>query len=142
MRCPHDHAELTQAIYESDTKVDRCPECGGMWLDKGELETIQEVISHDHSQELVRIPDLAGAAFRQALQQKQPRITCPRCHIPMDRREYGYNSQVLIDVCHRCHGVWLDDGEIRALEVFFERSHMETRELRRAFWQSLKLLMR
>jgi Zn-finger nucleic acid-binding protein len=40
----------------------------------------------------------------------------------MDSREYGYNSQIIIDTCTAGCGVWLDEGEIQALEKFFERN--------------------
>ena len=51
----------------------------------------------------------------------------------MDRREHGYCSQVMVDVCHDCQGIWLDNGEVQALEVFFERSHIDDKEITTAF---------
>ena len=32
----------------------------------------------------------------------------------------------------------LDDGELQALEVFFERSRLEAPKIRKSFWASLK----
>ena len=42
MKCPIDNSELQSQTYEADLTVDVCSECGGMWLDRGELEAIQE----------------------------------------------------------------------------------------------------
>jgi uncharacterized protein len=39
MRCPKCGAQLEEAEYE-DVHIDRCTECEGVWLDKGELETL------------------------------------------------------------------------------------------------------
>jgi len=39
-------------------------------------------------------------------------ISCPVCSIPMDEVK---KSGVLIDVCPRCKGVWLDRGELTRL---------------------------
>jgi len=39
--CPVDDFTLVQETYEGVT-IDRCPHCAGVWLDAGELETIQE----------------------------------------------------------------------------------------------------
>jgi len=36
MKCPKDGADLTTRA-EASVQVDVCPECGGMWLDAGEL---------------------------------------------------------------------------------------------------------
>lgn len=29
--------------------IDKCPECGGIWLDRGELEIIRDTIENDAS---------------------------------------------------------------------------------------------
>ena len=39
MRCPKCGTILQEVPYRS-VKVDECPGCGGIWLDKGELETL------------------------------------------------------------------------------------------------------
>lgn len=44
-RCPRDGSALSQAT-EKGVHVDHCPTCGGVWLDKGELEAI---LQHDEA---------------------------------------------------------------------------------------------
>jgi Zn-finger nucleic acid-binding protein len=39
-------------------------------------------------------------------------LTCPRCHIKMEKLK---KNDVIIDVCKKCNGMWLDDGEIQKL---------------------------
>ena len=39
MRCPRCGAQLEEREHEG-IKIDVCPDCGGTWLDKGELELI------------------------------------------------------------------------------------------------------
>ena len=41
MRCPTDNAELKIADRQG-IEVDYCPECRGVWLDRGELDKIIE----------------------------------------------------------------------------------------------------
>ena len=41
-KCPKCGCDLTEREHHH-VKVDECRECGGMWLDKGELEMIEEV---------------------------------------------------------------------------------------------------
>ena len=41
-KCPKCGSELVEREH-SHVKVDECAECGGMWLDKGELEIIEEM---------------------------------------------------------------------------------------------------
>ena len=46
-KCPRDGATL-EATNHSHVTIDRCPKCGGIWLDKGELE-ILEAGNSEHS---------------------------------------------------------------------------------------------
>jgi Zn-finger nucleic acid-binding protein len=39
--CPRGHLGLEEIAYE-DVLIDRCKECGGIWLDAGELELLTE----------------------------------------------------------------------------------------------------
>ena len=42
MRCPKDGSQLTEQEMGT-VKVDICAECGGMWLDAGELDLLRQV---------------------------------------------------------------------------------------------------
>jgi uncharacterized protein len=39
MKCPKCGADLATEDYHN-VQVDRCPDCGGMWLDSGEIEDL------------------------------------------------------------------------------------------------------
>ena len=39
--CPHGHGAM-QEVQRSGVLLDICPNCGGVWLDRGELEKIQQ----------------------------------------------------------------------------------------------------
>ncbi|MFL5629965.1 MAG: zf-TFIIB domain-containing protein [Gemmatimonadaceae bacterium] len=41
-KCPRCGADLTERHAEA-VKIDECPECEGIWLDKGELEQLRRV---------------------------------------------------------------------------------------------------
>ncbi len=41
MKCPKCGSGLEE-INHSDVMIDRCPDCKGIWLDKGELELLTE----------------------------------------------------------------------------------------------------
>jgi len=42
MHCPKCGATLIETDFHH-IKIDKCPECGGIWLDKGEMELLQHV---------------------------------------------------------------------------------------------------
>ncbi len=70
-------------------EIDYCPKCGGVWLERGELE------------------DLSGLDL-----EKARRITCNKCQGEMSTRVI---SDVEIDYCPKCGNVWLDKGEMEKL---------------------------
>jgi len=39
MRCPKDGTALA-SIDQHGVIVEECPQCGGLWFDKGEVETV------------------------------------------------------------------------------------------------------
>ena len=41
-KCPKCGADLQEREHHG-VKIDQCVECGGMWLDKGELELIEDI---------------------------------------------------------------------------------------------------
>jgi len=45
MKCPKCGASLHEADFEH-IKIDVCPECGGVWLDSGELDMLRQVKEH------------------------------------------------------------------------------------------------
>jgi hypothetical protein len=122
---------LRRLTWEADIVVDECVSCRGVWLDKGELERVQETLEGDYSQELGRI-NVVAQAYELARQKAGADIRCPHCDGELFKKEYGYCSQILIDYCPRC-GIWLDKGELEALEKFFERES----GVRRGFSASL-----
>lgn len=88
----------TAMIAQRDGKtlvVDFCAGCGGLWLDKGELEAEGARLPDD-------LPRVTAA---------KPR-TCPRCVKPLDTVK---GREVELDLCPGCGGVFLDRGELTTL---------------------------
>lgn len=124
MKCPRDAANLEAKKYEANIEIDACGKCGGVWLDAGELERIQETVERDYKKAARK--DLASEAIEAAKQAQRDAISCPKCSGAMTARRYGMGSAVMIDVCDAGCGIWLDKGELEALEKFFEDSRDNT----------------
>ena len=141
MKYPIDNSPLKHREYERAVMVDQCGACDGMWLDQWELKAIQANKGKNYSAEIKQLPNLVNDSYLQALEKDRPALNCPKCSGQLDRREHGYCSQILVDVCHDCQGVWLDNGEIQALEIFFERSHIDDQEIKTGFFHSLWFIL-
>jgi len=110
MRCPRDSTDLRTQTYEASVEVDQCPQCSGLFLNKGELETLQASIDTDERKASVDALEISRAPVD--AQDTSAIITCPQCSATMDRRRYGFGSQVMIDECPEGCGIWLDGGEL------------------------------
>jgi Zn-finger nucleic acid-binding protein len=140
MDCPRDRSSLTATQYEG-FEVDKCGSCGGVWLDAGELEAIENKLDHEHSiREGERAPDQAVRAINEVAQMTAAPASCPRCGTTMVARDYGLGAQIVIDACPKDCGVWLDAGELQAIERFYADSHRDALDvLPFGLWIRLKL---
>ena len=137
MQCPDDGTQLESHRYEGDVNVDRCSKCHGIWLDYGELQAIQDLREHDYKAELATLPNHFDDAYDMALAKAEGATTCPKCEREMEKREHGYCSQVIVDACPSCRGIWLHENELIELEIFFERCRIEANDARKGFFASL-----
>ena len=119
-KCPVDDFTLSQASYEGVT-IDQCPHCSGVWLDAGELETVQNAQASDFRDVPTEsaIEDVKAAEAMGRAAEETPR-GCVVCNAGLEQKEYAYASQVMIDQCPKGHGMWLDKNELARLEMFFE----------------------
>lgn len=86
-------------VFGPDIEVDRCPECGGVWFDPGEL-----------SRAVGR--RLGGYLTKSVGVKSESQLVCPRCGGLMDLERV---ADVEVDVCIECGGAWLDAGELERL---------------------------
>ena len=118
-QCPVDDFTLKPTEYE-DVAVDVCLHCGGVWLDAGELEIIQKTQDSDFRGVPRSELDSLTAAEGMAQSKDEGARDCVSCKDPMEKCEYAFSSQVMIDRCSKGHGIWLDKGELARLESFYE----------------------
>ena len=87
-----------------DIEVDLCPSCGGLWLDHGEIERIgrgQTAEVEKLRQALTGSPKPDPAS--------DTTTSCPACPGTLKEVVLG---PVHVDYCTKCHGVFLDKGEL------------------------------
>jgi len=98
--CPNCRSTLVTFELES-IETDHCVECGGTWLDAGELERIVESAGGD--------PAPLRALLEAEKGEKHGRRTCVRCRAKL---RLARVRGVEVDRCPHGHGIWFDKGEI------------------------------
>jgi uncharacterized protein len=134
--CPRDKTSLVPQLFDSTIEAEHCSSCGGVFLDKGQLEKIEDATAKDYAAQ-IKEPDDGAQEAEMAKQLERKEATCPKCNAEMEKEEYGFCSEVLIDSCPKCGGIWLDHGELREIMIFFEQAKLETRSAKTKVWAFL-----
>lgn len=100
-------------VFEFEgTDIDRCVQCGGTWMDTGEIEM------------LGAFGDAAAggmsATLAAAAEICRTRRRCPRCPRRLREVTIGTRPKITLDRCPWGHGVWFDRGEMLALIHAFD----------------------
>ena len=104
MDCPVcKNAMITLELAE--VEIDHCTDCGGIWLDAGELEFLL-----DQPKQAKKLLDSfkIGPACTEKIRK------CPICLKKMQKISVGASAPILlIDKCPRGDGLWFDHGELQ-----------------------------
>ncbi len=117
MKCPvHKNVDLKSAVFYN-TEVDFCPKGLGIWFEEDELRIAKD--AKDKNLEWLDV-DLWKEKSKFKISQKSK--MCPKCEVPMYEISYG-ESDVKVDICNVCRGIWLDRGEFKKIvEYLREKS--------------------
>jgi Zn-finger nucleic acid-binding protein len=104
VQCPRCFVNMIRAVESRMGKsfeIDVCPRCKGMWLDSGELH------------KMLKEKKLSDYLTKDIGTKSDSKLVCPRCGGLMD---YEYADDIEVDVCIKCNGVFLDEGELDDLK--------------------------
>ncbi len=107
-RCNSLLAEKTINDLSGSIQVDTCPSCNGTWFDKGELDQIENLVE-------LSIIEIRNIPKKQLQLEK---LKCPACnlHPTLSKHEHKRDKKVIFDYCDVCNGIWLDKGELEAIQ--------------------------
>ncbi|MEP0767257.1 MAG: zf-TFIIB domain-containing protein [Fimbriimonadia bacterium] len=121
MTCPKCHDRL-EAVDIRGVRVDACPKCAGIWFDAGELKQLQ---ASGPSAWVDLEARIAPRSEEAAVWPGHTMKVCPQCSLPMLAYRFLYDSNITLDECNGCGGVWVDDNELAAMAEFLERTEKE-----------------
>jgi Zn-finger nucleic acid-binding protein len=104
--CVKCNTELEKSIVY-DVEVDVCRQCGGLWLDRGEIAALAAY--RDSVLAELREINMEGAAASRPARPPAKTLRCPACPGTLEEKLVG---AVRVDFCPRCQGFHLDRGEL------------------------------
>jgi uncharacterized protein len=109
MNCLRCHAKMRKVVKDQ-ILIDQCPECGGMWLDSGELEMMEKGASLEKA-------EIMQQARRELLRDAERVASvvgfCPACE--KEKLHPVKKRGIELDVCRHCGGMFFDEGELEPM---------------------------
>ena len=100
MDCPRCTVELAPIVNE-DATISRCAECGGLWVDVGDLN---KLLLH------ANLP--AATAIGGTVLADEITGMCPACNVELVVVEGGEKRSLSYDTCESCGGIWVDGEDV------------------------------
>jgi Zn-finger nucleic acid-binding protein len=132
LACPD--CKVPMSVMECGTgALHDCARCGGQFVEHDAMRDLIE--RHDRLDPHLGRRSIAAAPVDTRVRY----VACPACGALMNRRNFGANSGVIVDVCAK-HGTWFDPGELPRVLSFVEsgglsrvrRREVEEKEQQRA----------
>jgi len=120
MKCPSCFNKLVET-KTGQVFVDLCTLCKGIWFDSGEfLDVVRSLFAEKTIEDKPPALEAKGApvAAKSAADKEK---FCPRCDNRLSKYNYAYDSNVILDRCPKCQGIWADGGEVRQILAFLRR---------------------
>lgn len=114
--CPKCHNEMVVKIV-NDTEIDYCENgCKGVWFDRGEIKKIREELKVNKE-----FKAMIGQYKKKLPQEikKEASLMCPHCNEKLSKVNKPKDTDIYVDICQKCKGFWLDNGELNTLMHYF-----------------------
>gem|GEM_PF-901832 len=111
LRCPACRSVNMTPLQDQEInlEIDFCQTCKGLWFD---YQEIREFLKSSKFKKIFLPEVVSGSTHSDFYSITQKSRACPRC---LEKMEEKIHCGVTFDYCNKCHGIWLDDGEINLI---------------------------
>lgn len=114
MKCPKCDGKLNSKQFKK-VSINECNSCHGLWFDKDELKKAKDSTDED-----LRWLDFEIFEHKDNKYSiKESKRICPKDQSKLDTLSYS-DSNIKIEACSMCHGVWLDNDEFDKIIKYLE----------------------
>lgn len=137
MHCPTCNARLRAVSYEGQ-QIHTCDACGGEFLGPDELRQIVATTRMRFGAEWQKLVAGRTPRFGVPAEEMERSLDCPACAKSMTPINYAGDTEVYIDRCGACGGVWLDRDELEKVQVICEQASKTDSTKIRSLWARLE----
>lgn len=119
LSCHHPLVNVQESHFFRHLTYDVCNTCGGMWLDRGELDKI--ALQTPGSVEQSSLYEMREEEDKKSLPRTLS-VRCLRCpNQMMIKMHFMGESRILLDTCENCGGLWVDGGELTKINQIIKK---------------------
>lgn len=115
MKCPNCDGKLEAKIFKK-VRIEECSKCGGLWFDRDELKKAKDSTDEDLAWLDFDIFEDKESKYHKSESHK----LCPRDESQLSKLTYSH-SNVSIDACPVCYGIFLEKNEFENIIKFLEK---------------------
>jgi len=110
VKCPVCDRKLIE-LQAGPVVLDACQRgCGGVWFDAHELAKVNQAIPAGRQSPVVVEREPSVTVDEERVRK------CVRCRgVKLERKLFSLGTGVIMDCCPKCHGIWLDHGELESI---------------------------
>ena len=113
-RCPVCKTQCEQIKYEG-VPIYNCGSCGGHWMTPARLDVIV------NRREYQMPPEVQEKILAIAKESNTKRkLICQACGKEMIKKPFKHWSDIELDQCPKCGGLWLDRCELEKCQIYWE----------------------
>jgi len=125
MKCPVCSNNLSRRRIQL-VEIDICPYCKGIWFDSGELSVVVRELSAREEISPQKTKLFHRREVRSIYEAEEKQRLCPKCNQTMKKFNYASDSNVFIDKCPNCGGIWADKGEVTEIARYLKEDPQAT----------------
>jgi len=114
MKCPFCSTSLKQ-VKSKSVRVDICPNCKGIWFDSGKFVDFVRRLAESEQISPEQTKFFHRREVRAVYKLKEKDRLCPKCNTTLEKFNYCSDSNVFLDKCPDCGGIWTDGGEVQQI---------------------------
>jgi Zn-finger nucleic acid-binding protein len=103
--CNHEMTNYEAHTIAHKLSYDVCDSCGGLWLDRGELDKMA-----------LRVAGDIEYCSQEEAGNGQSGKNCPRCNVNLHKVKFLGANDIILDRCENCGGFWLDGGQLEKID--------------------------
>ena len=120
MQCPACSGVLRTARAK-DFVIQICPGCKGVWFESEDFAPFAKQLSEREDLKPPRPEYFEAKKVVHASKVYEEQRFCPKCATEMRKFNYAYDSNIILDKCPNCGGIWTDYGEIQNVAAYLKR---------------------